>query len=416
MAIKKRYPGATTASLDAAEAIKKIPVVGNTFNVNNTEKSQAATASRTATNQQKTTQTSAPSQTKQTDQKPSWMSDSSYAGVTEQWNPKSDPTIIAAEQTINEAMEWIKNPSNLDRLNSIWDEYTGREKFSYDYAADPMFQNMMAGMKTQGQLAMENAMAEAAGLTGGYASSWSQSAGQQAYNQLLQKGYDNLPAYYQMALDAYNQEGDSILQKYNLASDLYNKEYSAMLDQLEHGKYLYENAYKDYGNAFEERKSTASYLAGIEKDQYEADQAKAEAQKEREHELIMNGYVYNSSTGQWIAPSGENYDDQVKELSSALKQAEERGNLTEFVEKNGLVGTDLLNDAMYSAGMTSTGGDLDDAYAALSRAATLAQKAEKGLSWMSMEEQLELEELYSKYGSYWDETTSDRIRKALNYR
>ena len=40
-------------------------------------------------------------------------------------------------------------------------------------------------------------------MTGGYGSTYATTAGNQAYNAFIEDAYDNLPQYYQMAMEAY---------------------------------------------------------------------------------------------------------------------------------------------------------------------------------------------------------------------
>ena len=58
--------------------------------------------------------------------------------------------------------------------------------FSYDPSRDEMFRRYARLYQRQGQTAMEDTLGQAAGLTGGYDSSYAQQAGQQEYNRYMQ--------------------------------------------------------------------------------------------------------------------------------------------------------------------------------------------------------------------------------------
>lgn len=105
-----------------------------------------------------------------------------------------------------------------------------REKFSYDMNADPLFQQALSSAMNNGQMAMRNTMAQASALTGGYGSSYATTAGNQAYNDFIQDAYDNLPQYYNMALQAYQMETDNLLNEYALLSEADNQAYQRALD------------------------------------------------------------------------------------------------------------------------------------------------------------------------------------------
>lgn len=266
--------------------------------------------------------------------KPEWMSDASYAGITAKRDVKSDPDVAAALAGIAELESKIENPTYAETMKSILAEYEGRNPFSYDYATDPMFQNMMAGYKAQGQLAMENAMAEAAGLTGGYASSWSQSAGQQAFDQYLQQGYNNLPQYYQMALDAYNQEGNDILKRFDMYASLDEMERQRLADQLGIKKTELDFYLDNYNNTYKDEKDLATFFAGIEETEYKNEQAALAAEAQQEQ-------------------------DYIDQLAKQIAAAYERGTYDEFIASLpvDVVGSDEFQQALWANGMTKNSTD-----------------------------------------------------------
>lgn len=146
-----------------------------------------------------------------------------------------------ASETYMKAMEYTQ--SLLDKLSTGRTSYTdkveamlgkieNRDKFSYDFNTDPLFQASLQGYMNSGQIAMQDTMGQAAALTGGYGSSYGTTAANQAYNAHIQEAFSNLPEYYGMALDAYNQE----------TQDMYNllEMYSGQ-DQMEYDRLA--NAY-----------------------------------------------------------------------------------------------------------------------------------------------------------------------------
>lgn len=118
------------------------------------------------------------------------------------------------------------------QLKDLYDKIMGREKFQHDAANDPLYQQYRQMYVQQGRQAMADTMGQAAGLTGGYGSTYSQAAGQQQYDAYLQKLNEVVPELYAQARQAYNDEGDRMLQQYQLTGALRDDEYSRYQDQL----------------------------------------------------------------------------------------------------------------------------------------------------------------------------------------
>lgn len=119
-----------------------------------------------------------------------------------------------------------------DDLHALYDQIVNREKFRYDAASDPLWNQYINQNTTKGRMAMMDTMGEAAALTGGYGSSYGQMVGQQAYQGYLQEANQNLPQFYQAALDAYTREGDALQQQYAMIGDMRDTEYGRYMDAL----------------------------------------------------------------------------------------------------------------------------------------------------------------------------------------
>jgi hypothetical protein len=108
-----------------------------------------------------------------------------------------------------------------------------REDFEYDVDKDQMFQQALASAMNSGKSAMQDTMGQAAALTGGYGSTYATTAGNQAYNAFIEDAYNNLPEYYNMALAAYEAEGQQMLQQYNMLDAADTKEYSQWYNDVD---------------------------------------------------------------------------------------------------------------------------------------------------------------------------------------
>ena len=132
------------------------------------------------------------------------------------------------------------------QMKDIYDKIMNREKFSYDLSGDPLWQQYKDQYTLQGKMAMMDTMGQAAGLTGGYGSSYGQAVGQQQYNAYMQQLAAVMPELYDRARSAYDAEGNRMLQEYELTGDLAGDDYSKYQDA--YNRWLAERSYAQ-GNA-----------------------------------------------------------------------------------------------------------------------------------------------------------------------
>jgi hypothetical protein len=132
------------------------------------------------------------------------------------------------------------------QIQGLIDDIMGRDKFSYDPSADPLYQQYAQQYQRGGQLAMNDAMAQAAALTGGYGSSYSQTVGQQAYQREMENLAGMIPQLQQAAYAMYQDEGNELRNNLGMLQGVdatdYGRyrddvgDYWAMMDYL-YGKY-----------------------------------------------------------------------------------------------------------------------------------------------------------------------------------
>lgn len=129
--------------------------------------------------------------------------------------------------------------SKAQDLTDVYKDIKGYTPFSYDVNSDALYQQYADQYIQQGKMAMQDAMGQAAAMTGGYGNSYASTVGNQAYQGYLQQLNDKVPELYQMALnkwqmgkdDLYNQYG-MLLKEYEREYGLYSDEYNQLLDQL----------------------------------------------------------------------------------------------------------------------------------------------------------------------------------------
>jgi hypothetical protein len=124
----------------------------------------------------------------------------------------------------------LQQKSLLDtQIAEVWNQIANRQPFSYDMNGDALYQQYADIYQNNANLAMQNAMAQSAALTGGYGNSYAQAAGQQAYAQQMQ----NLNAVGMDLYDrAYSQYQDDRQELWNQFSSLYGiKQDEEAIDQ-----------------------------------------------------------------------------------------------------------------------------------------------------------------------------------------
>ena len=147
------------------------------------------------------------------------------------------------------------------QLDQLMNSIMNREKFSYDFNSDALYQQYKDKYIQQGKLAMSDAIGQASAMTGGYGNSYAQAVGQQQYQQSLDNLNDIVPELYAMALDQYNREGQDLYNQYGMVADRENLDYGRYRDTVSdflterdylQGRYDTERGF-DYGKYVDDR-------------------------------------------------------------------------------------------------------------------------------------------------------------------
>lgn len=149
-----------------------------------------------------------------------------------------DPELRKTYETAMATLEGMKGKAPVyssqydEQIRALYEQITGRQPFKYDSSTDPLYQQYRQSYIADGERAMRDTMGQAAALTGGYASSYAQSVGQQAYDRYLERLADILPETYGLALDAYNAEGDRLDKELAMTQAMEKSDYDRYLDSL----------------------------------------------------------------------------------------------------------------------------------------------------------------------------------------
>lgn len=187
---------------------------------------------------------------------------------SEMTNP-NQPTYQQSDtvkQAAQDLADWQKNkPGDYaspysQQIEQLYNQIVGRPDFSYDFNADPIYQQYKDQYTRLGNLAMRDTMGQAAALTGGYGSSYATTAGQQAYDAHLQQLNNVIPELYDAAYNRYRGEGDDMLTQLQLLQQqdeiAYGRHRDAVGDYYNfldyyNNKYQYEREF-DYGQFIDE--------------------------------------------------------------------------------------------------------------------------------------------------------------------
>lgn len=129
-------------------------------------------------------------------------------------------------------------------VNRLYKAITGRQDFSYNPGADPLYRQARDRAVQAGRLAMRDSMGSAAALTGGYASSYGQRVGQQQYGEYLRRLSDALPQYYSLARQQWQDRGQRLRDQYDMAVDRQKTAYQQKKDAAEARRQAEERAYR----------------------------------------------------------------------------------------------------------------------------------------------------------------------------
>lgn len=147
------------------------------------------------------------------------------------------------------------------QAEALLGQIISRKPFSYDANSDPLYQIYRDRYIMGGQRAMENAMGQAAQLTGGYGNTYAQTVGQQQYQQYMEGLNDKVPELAQQAHARYQGEGDRLRQSYQLLQSADDTAYGRWADsynrwnnETQQAQSAYESAYdRDYSRYNDQR-------------------------------------------------------------------------------------------------------------------------------------------------------------------
>lgn len=166
------------------------------------------------------------------------------------YTPSDEVTAARAYRDSVAAMEPGAYQSRFEeKLQELYDQIAGREAFDYDPEEDEAYRRYAKLYAAKGAAAMEDTLGKAVSLTGGYGSSYAQSAGQQAYNGYLQELAALVPELRQAALAEYRQEGQALADQYSMLSQREKNDYARYQNERADWQKLLAAAQDEYESA-----------------------------------------------------------------------------------------------------------------------------------------------------------------------
>ena len=237
------------------------------------------------------------------------VSDDTWNSLGKQFSTPN--SVRQADSYLSSQLQKIQSgkTSYSDQVRDMMDTIMGREKFTYDVDKDPLFQQALASAMNSGKTAMQDTIGQASALTGGYGSTYATSAANQAYNAFIEDAYNNLPQYYQMAMEAYQMEGDDLYRQLDMLVGADEREYSRNVTAYDatyqHRNQMYNEAYQQFRDA----KNDAYNIANL---------------KLSEHgQLVNDAYNYFNASADYANTLYEReYNKWADEVNQAMMWAQ----------------------------------------------------------------------------------------------
>ena len=102
------------------------------------------------------------------------------------------------------------------QLDAAMEKILNREAFSYQLNGDALYRQYKDQALQNGRLAMQDTLGQAAAMTGGYGSSYGQTAAQQSYRRHMEDLNDKAMNLYDKARAEYDRQGDADKEHYDL--------------------------------------------------------------------------------------------------------------------------------------------------------------------------------------------------------
>lgn len=133
------------------------------------------------------------------------------------------------------------------QMQELYDQIMNPQPFTFDLEGNGLYRQYRDQYMKQGRSAMEDTLGRTSALTGGYASSYAQNLGQQAYNAYLEKLNGRIGEIYGLEYDRYRDNLSDLNDRYSTLQaaekqdyDRWTADYNRYLAQEKAARQLYE--------------------------------------------------------------------------------------------------------------------------------------------------------------------------------
>ena len=263
------------------------------------------------------------------------------------------------------AINSLTKPTYTSKYNSLIEEtmnkILNKEDFSYDFNADPLYQNYKDQYTKLGKEAAMNAASSASALTGGYGNSYAGTAASQANQQYLTQLNNIIPELYDAALNKYQMETENLYNQFGMLETEENRQYGQYRDSVS-------DYYSDWSNL------QNGYSTALAQENWEAEMA---YQKERD--AVSDSQwekSFNNSNSQWAA---EMAYQQSRDAVSDSQWEKEYQMALESAKKNSSSGSSSGSRSSSSSSSSSSSKSSSSGYPT-DYLNTIRSMAEKNLS------------------------------------
>ena len=232
-------------------------------------------------------------------------------GKYQQGYQQSDAVTQAQQQLADIAAQKPQGYSSKygEQLDQMLQQIQNPEKFKYSFNGDGLFKYYADVYTQKGKQASQDAMGQAAALTGGYGNSYAQQAGNQAYQQYLLGLYDKGMDLRDRAWEQYQYGQQQQRDNYGLLQNADATDYNRYLDQ--YNQWANEREYaanradteynRDYGQ-YADQLNYWTQMAGTENQDYRTAQQMEETKRQWDQQFEYNkmtadrAYAYDICT------------------------------------------------------------------------------------------------------------------------
>ena len=259
--------------------------------------------------------------------------------------------VTAAQQQLQQVMD--RKPQGYEskygqQLDQILNQITNPEKFKYSFNGDELFKSYADQYTQLGKQAAQNAMGQAAALTGGYGNSYAQQAANQQYQQYLLGLYDKGMDMYDRAYQRYQAGQNGLMDQFNVLNQADQTAYGRYRDDV--GDWESERNYytgradteaeRDYGRYTNERDYYTG-LAQVENADYRSEQERQEAIRQYEQNFAEEQRQFDAQ----LAENKRQWDQQFNYQKMSDQQKYAYNYVTSIIGNGQMPSAALLKQA-----------------------------------------------------------------------